>query len=206
MSLLDDLVRRCSRALSAPGRTDLARALLIADAALGLANPVYAAFAQRRHTGEWAPRFGLSGWVQGWRYLAARMCSPKSALFTIDFGSPAHASASAKERRDWATPGSCMACPTKPCCKMKSPWGTLEACPFLRAEGCSIYGGLAWRVGPCGRYPESPARIAEYGCPRFESERARPVVGRPLETVEVAPRATERRVRLRVVPGRAAAP
>jgi hypothetical protein len=173
MSFLDHLARRCSRFLSAPERADLARALLILDGALALANPVYAAFAVRRHTGKWGRHLGLPAWVQSWRYAAARLCSPQSALFTMAFGSRPYASAEAKDRKDWKTPGSCAACTTKACCKMKSPWGTLEPCPLLRGDGCSIYGGLAWRVGPCGRYPESPRRIAEYDCPRFEYEDAR---------------------------------
>jgi hypothetical protein len=199
MTLLDDLVRRCSGSLSRPGRADLARALLIADAALSLSNPLYAAFAGRRHTGEWAPRLGLARWVQSWRYVAARLCSPRSALFTMEFGSQPYATAATKERKDWATPGSCTACANKPCCKMKSPWGTIETCPLLRDDGCSIYDGLAWRIGPCGRYPESPPRIAEYGCPRFEDEK-RVTNGAPADEKR---RETERRVRLRVVPNRA---
>ena len=169
MSLLDDLVRRCSRALSTPERTDLARALLILDVALALTNPVYAGFAERRHTGRWGRRFGLSLWIQSWRYVIARLCSPRSALFTMDFGSQPYASASAKERKDWITPGSCAGCTTKACCKMKAPWGTEEACPLLQGDTCRVYDGLAWRVGSCGRFPEAPARITEYGCPRFES-------------------------------------
>jgi hypothetical protein len=201
MSLLDDLVRRCSRSLSAPGRTDLARALLIIDGALALSNPVYAAFAERRHTGRWGRRFGLSGWVQSWRYAAARLCSPRSALFTMAFGSQPYVSAAAKERSDWKTPGSCVACTTKACCKMESPWGTREPCPLLRGDGCSIYGGLAWRVGPCGRYPESPDRVTEYGCPRFEYD------GAPAgwEMMEKG-REARHRVRLPVVSNRVEAP
>jgi hypothetical protein len=170
MSLLDRFVRRCSRFLSAPGRADLARALLILDGALALSNPVYAAFAERRHTGKWGRRLGLSGWVQSWRYAVARLCSPRSALFTMAFGSLPQTSATTNERKEWKTPGSCAACTTKACCKMKAPWGTVEPCPFLRADGCGMYGGLAWRVGPCGRYPESGDRVTEYGCPRFVSD------------------------------------
>ena len=174
MNLLDRVVRRCSRSLSAPGRTDLARALLIVDGALSLSNPVYAAFAERRHSGKWGRNLGLSSWVQSWRYATARLFSPRSALFTMAFGSQPQTSADAKERKDWKTPGSCVACTTKACCKMKSPWGTLEPCPLLRADGCGIYGGLAWRIGPCGRYPESGDRVTEYGCPRFVYDEASP--------------------------------
>jgi hypothetical protein len=67
MRRLDQVVRLCSRSLSAPGRTDLARVLLIVDGALALSNPVYAAFAERRHTGKWGRRLGFSNWVQSWR-------------------------------------------------------------------------------------------------------------------------------------------
>lgn len=196
MSLLDELGRRCSRYLSAPGQTNLARALLIVNGALALSNPVYSAFAERRHTGKWGRRLGLLTWVQTWRYVAARLCSPRSALYTMAFGSEACVSAAAKERADWKAPGSCAACTTKACCKMKSPWGTVERCPLLRGDGCSIYGGLAWRVGPCGRYPESANRVTEYACPRFEYDEAE---GRGMkERVKEAPH----RVRLTVVSNR----
>jgi hypothetical protein len=202
MNFLDSLGCRISRSLSAPGRTDLARALLIVDGALALANPAYAAFAERRHTGKWGRRLGLPAWVQSWRYALARLCSPRSALFTMAFGSEAYASAAAKEHKGWKTPGSCAACSTKACCKMKSPWGTVEACPLLRGDGCSIYGGLAWRVGPCGRYPESPDRVTEYECPRFEYDEA--PEGRGVKKEQG--RGARPRVRLPVVSNRAAAP
>lgn len=45
-------------------------------------------------------------------------------------------------------------------------------CPILHGDGCGIYGGLAWRIGPCGRYPESDDRVTEYGCPRFVYDQA----------------------------------
>ena len=199
MSLLDAIGRRCSRSLSAPGRLDLARALLIVDGTLALSNPVYAAFAERRHTGKWGRRLGWGSWVQSWRYVGARLLSPRSALFTMAFGSRACVSADARERKDWKTPGSCVACTTKACCKMKSPWGTVEPCPLLRDDGCSIYGGLAWRVGPCGRYPESADRVTEYECPRFEYEEAQAGWG-------TKGKEARRRVRLPVVSHRAEAP
>jgi hypothetical protein len=203
MSLLDRAIRLCSRSLSAPGRrTDLARALLIVDGALVLSNPVYSAFAERRHTGKWGRRLGLPNWVQSWRYAVARLCSPRSALFTLAFGSQPQASAAAREREDWKTPGSCVACTTKACCKMKAPWGTVESCPMLRGDGCAIYGGLAWRVGPCGRYPESGDRVMEYGCPRFVYDEASPGSG-----IEEKKGTTARRpVRLPVVPNRVEVP
>ena len=101
-----------------------------------------------------------------------------TGALSVDWSSPPVRSCQGRERVDHFPRGSCGTC--KNCCTTNwLPEKDRLTCPYLTAQGCSIYGGIYWDYFNCGRYPSTPSAVDFYACPRFEGITKRPVVATP---------------------------